>query len=90
MRFFFLMLLSATLSCGENEEEEGVFDDKTLSLISSSSNLPTCNQGTAGKIVYVRDTDEFKFCESEAWVTIDIRGAEGANGTNGADGVAGS
>lgn len=60
--------------------------DKSLSIVSSEADLPPCNPGSEGKVIYVKATKAFRACSAGAWETLDLAGPAGADGQNGQSG----
>lgn len=71
-------------------------DPKYAVTLTDESKLPACNESSNGRLIYLLSTKQFKTCDGNVWVSIDISGTagtngkDGENGTNGKDGVNGS
>jgi uncharacterized protein (TIGR02145 family) len=111
LRFHLILALVALtlVACGssDNSTTSQNSDDGSVQLYgakvaTSASNLPTCDSTQVGQLFYVLADEEFQFCSSEGYQSIDLRGSTGANGaddengtngtngTNGADGEDGA
>ncbi len=60
-----------------------------IKLLASGGQLPVCDSAAEGETYYVVDADEFKACESNDWVVVDLRGKNGKDGSQGIAGVKG-
>ena len=56
-------------------------------LIDDVSKLPTCDANRQGALAYVRANVKFMTCQSENWITIEIKGGQGAKGEKGEPGA---
>lgn len=85
------------LSCGnsDNTNSSQIRDDGTVKLYgakvaTTASKLPACDSTQVGQLFFVLADEEFQFCSTDGYQTIDLRGAAGENGADGADGVKGT
>ncbi len=56
-------------------------------LIDDVSKLPTCDASHQGALAYVKATLKFMTCQSENWITIEIKGEQGVRGDKGEPGI---
>ena len=106
MVFSLLMITFSLAGCfgtDDTSSTEDIEDTTTdelgdwhVYLVASSSDLPTCNSDTFGRLYYVESEEIFQVCKISGWELIEIIGPEGpagqdgTNGTNGADGQDGA
>jgi hypothetical protein len=62
----------------------------TSYYLDSAADLPACDAGAQGWLVYLKDPGEFQACEDGAWTVVDIQGPAGAAGAVGAAGPSGA
>ena len=97
---FALMMMTVSLAgCfgGDGGDDEGsndetpieTLDDWQVHFVTSTSDLPGCNDDTNGRLYYVEADGEFQVCKSSGWKVIKISGVNGTNGTDGANGTNG-
>lgn len=102
MVFSLLMITFSLAGCFGSDESSSTDDkeetttddlgDWQVYLVASSSDLPTCNSDTLGRLYYVESEEIFQVCKTSGWEIIEIigpqgpAGQDGVNGTNGADG----
>jgi hypothetical protein len=58
--------------------------------VQSSSNLPTCDSSTDGRLYYVVYESGFQVCSGDSWELIDLTGSDGAQGPAGPAGEDGA
>jgi len=58
--------------------------------VPTDADLPTCDQPSKYRLVYVTASAQFKSCDGAAWAVIDIKGKDGAAGLPGAAGKDGT
>ena len=99
LRFHLILALVALtlVACGssDNSTTSQNSDDGSVQLYgakvaTSASNLPTCDSTQVGQLFYVLADEEFQFCSSEGYQSIDLRGSTGANGADGENGTNGT
>ena len=85
---FALMMMTVSLAgCfgggdGDSIEENPIetLDDWQVYSVTSSSDLPECNDDTNGRLYYVEADGGFQVCKTSGWEDIEISGANGTNG----------
>ena len=85
---FALMMMTVSLTgCfggedGDSNEENPIetLDDWQVYSVTSSSDLPECNDDTNGRLYYVEADGAFQVCKTSGWKVIEISGANGTNG----------
>ncbi|MBV18246.1 MAG: hypothetical protein CMA56_00045 [Euryarchaeota archaeon] len=96
----FLVLLISTMplaGCiGDDDANDSASETPAEELIDwqvhfaqSASDLPTCDENTAGRLYFVEADSNFQVCKSSGWVIIDITGPPGRDGIDGQDGANG-
>jgi hypothetical protein len=89
-----LMTASALSGCSgtddDLEEEPEILEDWNVFLVQSSSNLPTCDSSTDGRLYYVVYESGFQVCSGDSWELIDLTGSDGAQGPAGPAGEDGA
>ena len=99
LRFHLILALVALtlVACGssDNSTTSQNSDDGSVQLYgakvaTSASNLPTCDSTQVGQLFYVLADEEFQFCSSEGYQSINLRGSTGANGADGENGTNGT
>jgi len=67
---------------GDSIEENPIetLDDWQVYSVTSSSDLPECNDDTNGRLYYVEADGGFQVCKTSGWEGIEISGANGTNG----------
>ena len=88
-----LMTASALAGCSgtddDVDDEPSDIEDWDVFLVQASSDLPTCDSVTEGRLYYVSSDSGFQACSNGSWQSIDLTGPSGAQGPAGADGQAG-
>ena len=89
-----LMTASVLSGCSgtdeELDDEPKELEDWSVFLVQSSSDLPTCDIVTDGRLYYVSSESGFHACSNGAWQSIELTGPPGPQGPAGADGADGS
>ena len=92
-----LVPLSGCLGGGGDDEPADTTDPvDTLSdewmvySVADSSELPTCNSDTLGRLYHVQADAAFQVCTTLGWSFIDLRGDAGPPGEDGDDGAPGA
>jgi hypothetical protein len=95
--YFFLLALLSLVACGSDDNspisqnnEEGTVQLYGAKVATSMVKLPTCDSIQVGQLFYVLADEEFQFCSSEGYQSIDLSGIAGKNGVDGKDGKDGS
>ncbi|MDG1540238.1 MAG: hypothetical protein P8Q46_01620 [Candidatus Thalassarchaeaceae archaeon] len=91
-----LMTASALSGCSgtddDVDDEPRDLEDWDVFLVQGSSNLPSCDSTTEGRLYYVSSESGFQTCSNGSWQSIDLTGPngdQGPAGPAGADGEAG-
>jgi len=88
-----LMTASALAGCSgtgdDVEDDPGELEDWNVFLVQSSSDLPSCDSVTEGRLYYVSSESGFQTCSNGSWQSIDLTGPTGTQGPAGADGEVG-
>ena len=88
-----LMTASALAGCSgtddDVDDEPSDLEDWDVFLVQASSDLPTCDSVTEGRLYYVSSDSGFQACSTGSWQAIDLTGPSGAQGPAGEDGQAG-
>lgn len=85
----FIIGLLLLVSCGSDDASNGsatAGSESISQLVQTAGDLPDCNDGIDGQLVYVTSDQVFKYCSANAWTDIDLRGEQGASGAAGSDG----
>ena len=89
-----LMTASALSGCSgtddDLEEKPGALEDWNVFLVQSSSDLPTCDSSTDGRLYYISYESGFQVCSGGSWELIDLTGSDGAQGPAGPAGADGA
>jgi len=89
-----LMTASALSGCSgtddDVDDEPTDLEDWNVFMVQSSSDLPTCDSATEGRLYYLSSESGFQACSSGSWQSIDLTGPAGADGEAGPAGPAGS
>ena len=89
-----LMTASALSGCSgtddDVDDEPTDLEDWNVFMVQSSSDLPTCNSATEGRLYYLSSESGFQACSSGSWQSIDLTGPAGADGEAGPVGPAGA
>lgn len=90
----FLILPLAFLSCnrGANDPSQSATEEQQLygaKVALAESDLPQCDSTQVNQLFYVIGSEEFRFCSTTGFVTIDLAGEDGTDGSNGSKGAAG-
>ena len=89
-----LMTASVLSGCSgtdeEVDDEPKELEDWSVFLVQSSSDLPTCDIVTDGRLYYVSSESGFHACSNGAWQSIELTGPTGPQGPAGSDGADGS
>ncbi len=89
------LLMTASALSGCSGTDDDVDDDPTdledwnVFMVQSSSDLPTCDSATEGRLYYLSSESGFQACSSGSWQSIDLTGPAGADGEAGPAGPAG-
>ena len=93
MVFSLLMITFSLAGCfgtDDTSSTEDIEDTTTdelgdwhVYLVASSSDLPTCNSDTFGRLYYVESEEIFQVCKISGWELIEIIGPEGPAGQDG-------
>ena len=85
-----LMTASALAGCSgtddDVDDEPSDLEDWNVFLVPASSNLPSCDSVTEGRLYYVSSDSGFQACSNGSWQSIDLTGPSGAQGPAGVDG----
>ena len=88
-----LMTASALSGCSgtddDVDDEPMDLEDWDVFLVQGSSDLPSCDSATEGRLYYVSSESGFQACSNGSWQSIDLTGPNGDQGPAGADGEAG-
>ena len=88
-----LMTASALSGCSgtddDVDDEPTDLEDWNVFMVQSSSDLPTCDSATEGRLYYLSSESGFQACSSGSWQSIDLTGPAGADGEAGPPGPAG-
>ncbi len=88
-----LMTASALSGCSgtddDVDDEPTDLEDWNVFMVQSSSDLPTCDSATEGRLYYLSSESGFQACSSGSWQSIDLTGPAGADGEAGPAGPAG-
>ena len=90
------LLMTASALSGCSGTDDDVDDDPTdledwnVFMVQSSSDLPTCDSATEGRLYYLSSESGFQACSSGSWQSIDLTGPAGADGAAGPAGPAGA
>lgn len=78
---------------GDTERQSPSDEDRASRLrsfaVNTATDQPTCDDELEGALIYVKDSEEFKTCQSSAWEVISIKGEKGDTGEQGPQGEAG-
>ncbi len=89
-----LMTASALSGCSgtddDVDDEPTDLEDWNVFMVQSSSDLPTCDSATEGRLYYLSSESGFQACSSGSWQSIDLTGPAGADGEAGPAGPAGA
>ena len=89
-----LMTASALSGCSgtddDVDDEPTDLEDWNVFMVQSSSDLPTCDSATEGRLYYLSSESGFQACSSGSWQSIDLTGPAGADGEAGPVGPAGA
>jgi len=89
-----LMTVSALSGCTGTDDdvvdETSDLEDWNVFLAQSSSDLPSCDSETEGRLYYVSSESGFQACSTGTWQPIDLTGPSGADGEAGPAGPAGA
>ena len=87
------MTASALAGCTGTDDDVGdepeELDDWGVYSVQSSSDLPTCDSATDGRLYYVSSESSFQACSDSVWEFIDLTGQAGEQGPAGAEGAVG-
>ena len=82
------MTASALAGCTGTDDDFGdepeELDDWGVYSVQSSSDLPTCDSATDGRLYYVSSESSFQACSDSVWEFIDLTGQAGEQGPAGA------
>jgi len=91
-----LMTASALSGCSgtddDTDDEPKDLEDWEVFLVQGSSDLPSCDSATEGRLYYVSSESGFQACSNGSWQSIDLtgpNGEQGPAGPAGADGESG-
>ena len=88
-----LMTASALSGCSgtddDVDDEPTDLEDWNVFMVQSSSDLPTCDSATEGRLYYLSSESGFQACSSGSWQSIDLTGPAGADGEAGPAGPPG-
>ena len=91
-----LMLSSILAGCTSNDsdvEDSGSDDEdkavNAMMYVISGSAIPDCGNSNFGFLIFVEDENEFQYCSSTGWSSLEIDLPSGLNGSNGIDGTDG-
>ena len=88
-----LMTASALSGCSgtddDVDDEPTDLEDWNVFMVQSSSDLPTCDSATEGRLYYLSSESGFQACSSGSWQSIDLTGPAGADGEAGPAGPEG-
>lgn len=90
----FLIMPLAFLSCngGANNPSQSTTEEQQLygaKVALAESDLPVCDSNQVNQLFYVIESEEFRFCSTTGFVTIDLAGQDGLDGNNGSKGAEG-
>ena len=89
-----LMTASALSGCSgtddDVDDEPTDLEDWNVFMVQRSSDLPTCDSATEGRLYYLSSESGFQACSSGSWQSIDLTGPAGADGEAGPAGPAGA
>ena len=83
------------LSCKESKKEgskEGMAlsaKPKLALYVTTTAELPTCDESTKTQLAYVEKESVFKHCNGTSWVSVDLKGEKGEAGQTGEKGEKG-
>ena len=87
------MTASALAGCTGTDDDVGdepvELQDWGFYSVQSSSDLPTCDSATDGRLYYVSSESGFQACSNGVWQSIDLTGPSGPQGPAGTDGAEG-
>ena len=88
-----LMTASALSGCSgtddDVDDEPTDLEDWNVFMVQSSSDLPTCDSATEGRLYYLSSESGFQACSSGSWQSIDLTGPAGSDGEAGPAGPEG-
>lgn len=58
--------------------------------LAAEADLPPCDAAWEGRLVYLKQLQEFRLCTANAWLAISLRGPQGMPGPAGLPGMPGS
>ena len=87
------MTASALAGCTGTDDdvrdEPEELQDWGVYSVQNSSDLPTCDSATDGRLYYVSSDSGFQACSNAVWQSIDLTGPSGPQGPAGTDGATG-
>lgn len=67
---------SGMVISSEEAEDSGSF------YAATEADLPVCDKGTYGRLVYIGSTDSFKACQTGGYISVTIKGKDGKDGAS--------
>ena len=83
MRYILLPIIIFVISCGTQDngsQKSAEASNLPSRVVHKLVDVPACTTEIEGALVYVKESALFKYCESVAWLDLDLSGADGAEG----------